>query len=121
MKIENQDPVITKVINEILKDEALSVPTYRPDLKTEEDARAKSDELPLVYIWNENRADGSCTVSVNGERVEELLEHYIDRGDDRFAPYRDKITAIVSEVSNESVVETCRKLQRFPSEVFAGK
>jgi hypothetical protein len=106
MGIEDQDPIVTKVINEILKDESLWTPVYRADLRAEDDVR-KINDLPLVYIWNENRASGSCTVSVNGAKIKNLLEKHVDRSDDRFAHYRDKISAIVAEVSNESVVETC--------------
>jgi len=45
MNIENQDPVVTKVLNEILKDESLWTPVYRADVKTDDDARAKMGDL----------------------------------------------------------------------------
>lgn len=64
MEIENQDPIVTKVINEILKDNSLWTPVYRADLRTEDDVR-KTQDLPLVCIWNENRASGSCNVSLD--------------------------------------------------------
>jgi hypothetical protein len=121
MKAEHRDPIIAKVINEILKDESLWTPVYRADLRTKDDVKAKINDLPLVYIWNENRARGSFTVSVNGVKVEELLESHVDRSDVRFARCRDEISSIVAGFSNESVAETCQRLRRFPSELFISK
>jgi len=121
MKTEGRDPVVTTVINEIFRDKSLYTPIYRADLITDDDVRAKIAGLPLVYIWKEDRKSGSCTVSVNGVKIEELLAGHVDRSDDRFPRYRDEISALVAEVSNESVAETCQRLRRFPSELFVGK
>ncbi len=121
MKTECRDPVVTTVINEIFRDKSICTPVYRADLMTDDDVRAKIAGLPMVYIWKEDRESGSCTVSVNGVKVEEMLEGHVDRSDDQFPRYRDEISAFVAGVSNESVAETCQRLRRFPSELFVGK
>lgn len=116
-EIDNKT-IVSAMLSSMMNDQLL-VPVYINDMKTEADAE-QLGIVPVVYVWNENRAVGSFSISVNGKAVGHLLEVLVPRSHSKFAPIRDEVMAVVSQVSQETVVSTCRKMGGFPSEIFRG-
>jgi len=121
MSIDNQDPIVSKMVKEIFQDRSLSTPVYRADLVTDNDIREKISSLPLIYIWNEDSELGTFIVSVNEVKIEEMLERQVDRSDALFAQYRDRISILVTSIVNQTVAETVRRMRLFPSSLFIGE
>lgn len=120
--IEDQEE-IEKVFNEIwnyvFNSRELSTPVYLPQIKTEKDAESM-ENLPFVYIWNENREAGSFSLSINGGILGGLIEEYVTRETSDFYVFQEMLMEQFSKVFQESVIGLCQKHGRFPSEIFAG-
>ncbi len=114
---EEKDPIVLKCLSIILNDEILFKPVYLKELKTEEEAEI-IDELPLVYLWNEDINNGTFSLSINGRIIGRMLESYCSRNDPKFVPRRDEITNVLSDVSKKSVVNICSRLRISPSKIF---
>ena len=117
--MQKHNDLIKTVIAALFRDVAISQPLYCPDLKTEHDGELASDTLPLVYIWNEDSSQGTCSISINGPIVGQALEHFLPRSDASFAGVRDQILATVKEVAITSISNTCEKLGVLPSRAFS--
>jgi hypothetical protein len=111
--------LINAVVTRLYNDREISQPVYFPELKTEAQAEQMADELPLIYVWNEDPARGSCSISVNGSVVAAALNEYLPRTHARFGPVRDRILVLLKEVAVPTVVKTCETLQALPSQVFS--
>ncbi len=111
------DAIVKFAIADFCSSEELSTPVYRADIHNTRDA-AEREDLPLIYIWNEDPAVGSFTLSVNGRIVGHCLEAIVPRSDPKFEECRDRIMQILANAARGAVVETCQKLNCLPSQVF---
>lgn len=101
-----------------LSDEKLSMPVYLPGIRSE----AECDEmglLPLIYIWNVDRATGTFSLSVNGKAIAHLLEPLVPREDPTYVEIRDEAMKVISESSTRSVLATVEKTGLMPDVLFA--
>lgn len=111
--------MVNETVKRLFNDKELSQPVYFPEIRTEAQAEAMADELPLIYVWNEDPTRGSCSISVNGAVVAAALTDLLPRTHPRFAAVRDHILAVFKEVAVASVLKTCETLQALPSQVFS--
>lgn len=114
---EKKNPIVSIILTLIMNDEKLFKPFYLKELKTEADSEMK-DDLPLVYLWNEDYTNGTFSLSVNGRIIGKMLESYCIRSDPQFVQIRDEIIKVISETSKQTVVSICSKLGKSPSEIF---
>ncbi|MGB2682538.1 MAG: hypothetical protein WBE39_14615 [Candidatus Competibacter sp.] len=110
--------LVSQILALIASDETLSRPLYLSEIKSEKDTESLGLG-PLIYIWNENRAAGSFSVSVNGKTVGHLLEAVVPRSHPEFGAMRDEIMGHLAESSRQAVIALCKRLGAYPSEVFA--
>lgn len=111
--------IVNETVKRLFNDRELSQPVYYPEIRTEAQAEEMADELPLIYVWNEDPSLGSCSISVNGIVVAAVLTDYLPRTDPRFPAVRDHILAVFKEIAVASVLKTCETLQALPSQVFS--
>lgn len=109
--------IVASLLSFIINDEALSVPVYLEEIKSEQDADALG-LTPAVYVWNENRDTGSFTVSVNGKTIGHLLEGVVPREHSQFNAIRDEVMVALSISSKATIVSICERLGAFPSDIF---
>ncbi len=114
--MEIKDPVVTKILSQVINDELLGTPVYVREIRSEADAENCTEFLPLIYIWNEERARRTFSISINGSLVAALLEALCHRSDPQFITRRDEIMKVLSIVSRNSILETCRQLSCMPSD-----
>ena len=107
------------LLSAIVTNGTVATPIYCPEVKSEADASVMADELPLVYIWNEDRSRGSFSISINGRVVGSILEQQVDRANPSFARIRDEVMNALRQASQNSIVSTCERLGATPSVVFA--
>lgn len=110
--------IVQQLLAAIFSHETLSKPIYCSYVRSEADASRLSADLPLIYIWNEDRQCGSFSISVNGPIVGSILEQKVPRSDASFERIRDEAMRVIRDVSQGSVVSTCQKLGALPSDLF---
>jgi hypothetical protein len=118
MITKEEKEIVQTLLSAIFQHETLSKPVYCGHIKSEEDAQRLSSELPLVYVWNEDRHRGSFSVSVNDSIVGSILEQKVARNSPAFQRIRDEAIRVLSSASSESVAATCQKLGALPSVLF---
>jgi hypothetical protein len=110
------------VLQEILSDRALAFPWYQPEIRSEAEAEAAANRLPLVYSWNEIVSGNQLqffTVSVNGGRLAEILIRYLPRSHPVFPATRDLLITLLAKAQNRALVELCTEFQTTPSRLSA--
>lgn len=110
--------VMQAVMGQVLNDRLLSFPWYQTWVRSEAEAEAAADRLPLVYSWNEVTSGDllrSFTVSVNGGRMAALLEQHLPRAHPAFGPTRDRLVTVLAEAQNRTLVRLCTELRTTPS------
>jgi hypothetical protein len=110
--------VFTEILNYVYNNRELSTPVYLPQIKTERDIEYV-ENLPFVYIWNENKEIGSFSVSINGGVLGSLIENYVTRETPDFYAFQEMLMEKLSEVFKESVIGLCQNQKKFPSEIFS--
>ena len=105
------------ILQAVLNSPELHRPVYRPDIGSEAQAEATPD-LPLGYLWNEDPARGSCSVSVNGRIVGSLLEEHLPRTDPGFPAVQAYLTTTLAKGLERTVARMCERLQALPSSIF---
>lgn len=108
---------VSQVLSLVLNDKTLALPIFMPDIRTEEDAY-NCNNLPLIYIWNEDKNLGSFTVSVNGTIVRYLLESLVSCEHPQFVEFRDQIQQLLSDSSKKAILNRCKLTGLFPSDCF---
>ncbi len=115
----SEHTVVQFLLRHVLTNSTLSTPVYCADVHTEADATRLADTLPLIYLWNEDRAHGTFSISVNGSVVGLLLEPLVARSEPAFARIRDAVCAGISSAARRAVVDACQRAELPPSVVFA--
>lgn len=118
MLSEQEKAVAQYLLSFVFNDEQLSKPVYCKQVRSEQDAERLSGDLPLVYVWNENRQSGTFAVSVNGPILGDLLEGIVPRDDPSFVRIRDEAMSVLAKTSQGAVVSTCQKIGAYPSDLF---
>ena len=116
------DPLVLKTLNEIFSSKLIA-PQYRADVLSEEDAAAKREDLPLLYVWNEQplgNGSYSFSCSVNDLKLERLLEAHLNRDDPRFILFRNEIIGVLSSTAPKTVVSLCQQVGLAPSKLCVG-
>lgn len=114
--------VMQRVVQRVLRDRLLSFPWYQDWIRSEAEAEAAADRLPLVYSWNEVTSGNllrSFTVSVNGGRMAALLEQHLPRMHPAFGPTRDMLVTVLAKAQNRTLVQLCTELRTTPSRLSA--
>lgn len=114
--------VMLTVMRRVFRDRALRFPWYQAWISSEADAEAASDQLPLVYSWNEIVSGNQLrffTVSVNGGRMAELLEQHLPRTHPAFGPARDTLVCLLAEVQHCTLIDLCAEFGSTPSRLSA--
>ncbi len=114
--------IMMTVASEILSDRALCFPWYRPEIRSEAQAKAAEASLPLLYSWNEVVQGGqlrSFTVSVNGGKLAAMLQRYLPRTHPEFVATRDELMRLLNKAQNAMMVKMCREFQAPPSRISA--
>jgi hypothetical protein len=114
----NPKKITQQIIVFILNNEYLSKPQFVPHLSNEAGAERLGENLPLIFIWNENRISGTFSVSINGPLIGQMVEKFLNRKHPQFNETRDLIMRDLSAIAEGSIVETCNKLQVCPSDIF---
>jgi hypothetical protein len=112
------DAIMSMVISAVLEDPALSFPWYQPRIFSE--AQAAAADPPLVYSWNERVRDGrlqSFSVSVNGGRLAAMLTPHLPRWHPAFVSVRDRLTALLAEAQNRTLIRLCTEFAATPSQL----
>ncbi len=107
------------VIGALMSDRGVSQPLYCSEITCEQDGERMSDVLPLIYIWNEDPKRGTCSISINGPIVGEILEAYLPRSAPEFPVLRDKIIEVIRETWPPTIMATCERAGTLPSVVFS--
>jgi hypothetical protein len=114
--------VMQTVMTDIVRDRALSFPWYQSWIRTEAEAEAAYDRLPLVYSWNEITSGNQLrffTVSVNGNLMGKLLEQHLPRTHPAFGPTRDTLVTLLATVQNRALRDVCIETRCTPSQISA--
>jgi hypothetical protein len=114
--------IMMVVMQEIMDDRALSFPWYQPWIRSEAEAEAATDRLPLVYSWNEIVSGNQLrffTVSVNGGQLAEILTRYLPRAHPAFTTTRDTVITLLAKAQNRALVELCSEFSTTPSRLSA--
>lgn len=122
MREPDLQDVMQRVVQRVLSDRLLSFPWYQDWIRSEAEAEAAADRLPLVYSWNEVTSGNvlrSFTVSVNGGRMAALLEQHLPRTHPAFGPTRDKLVTVLAKAQNRTLVQLCTELRTTPSRLSA--
>ncbi len=120
-ELDLQD-VMQGVVGQVLSDQLLLFPWYQDWIRSEAEAEAAADRLPLVYSWNEVISGNllrSFAVSVNGGRVAALLERHLPRTHPAFGPMRDRLVIVLAKAQNRTLVQLCTELRTTPSRLSA--
>lgn len=115
---DSKDPIVTQVLSLAINDEILGKPIYVHDIKSEADTE-KCSSLPLIYIWNEDRACGTFSLSINGSLVTDLLELFCHKSDPNFIASSNEIIKVLSIMSQNSAIKTCQKVGCMPSDMLS--
>jgi hypothetical protein len=112
--------IVEFLLSIIFSNHELTMPLYCGFIRSTACVDELHDILPLVYIWNENEADQSFTVSINGSIIGALLEKVIPRSSLDFMSVRDEVLSVLQKAMTQSIVTTCEKFDAMPSIVFSG-
>ena len=75
--------------------------------------------MPLIYIWNVDRATGTFILSVNGKAIAHLLEPFVAREDPAYVEIRDEAMKVISGASTQSVLAAVEKTGLMSDVLFA--
>lgn len=96
----------------------LMKPRYVGWLRDEAHADACSDQLPMLYVWNEDTQAGTFSYTVNGSLVSSLLETLLPREHPQFAAVRDELMRVLKEVTLDAMLHGCSEVGLMPSQVL---
>lgn len=111
-----------QIWHDLQKDYGLD-PHYIDWLETEEQCNLSSDDLPLIYVWNEQITDEghlSYSLSINSKWVRETVEQYVHDLDPYFDDVRLRVLSELSQVSRRSMDTTIQKTGMPPSMICEG-
>ncbi|MFT0533163.1 hypothetical protein ACMHYJ_10120 [Castellaniella hirudinis] len=93
-------------------------PRYVGWLRDEAHAAACRDQLPMLYVWNEDAGAGTFSYTVNGTVVGFLLEALLPREHPQFVEVRDELMRVLKDVTMDAMVYTCKEVGLMPSQVL---
>ena len=114
--------IMMTVASKILGDRALCFPWYRPEIRSEAQAKAAEATLPLLYSWNEVVQGGqlrSFSVSVNSGKLTAMLQRYLPRSHPEFVATRDELMRLLNQAQNAMMLKLCIQFQAPPNHVSA--
>jgi hypothetical protein len=110
--------IAASILDGVMRFPELHTPFYCDDIKSEMQGQAAAEDLPLVYLWNENLTRGSYSLSINDGILGFLLETQLPRTDPDFNRVREYLSDTLATAMTNTVNKTCARYNAPPSRLF---